>query len=63
MISQVTFNKDKWITAMMLDPITGLDPPDVKIRAAEGINAASSFIQGYWIWCVILRVMVQNAIR
>lgn len=50
MISQVTFNKEKWITAMMLDPETGLDPPGVKIRAAEGIDAASSFIQGYWIW-------------
>lgn len=35
---------------MMLDPDTGLDPPDVKIRAAKGINAASTFIQGYWIW-------------
>ncbi|KXN91081.1 Phospholipid:diacylglycerol acyltransferase [Leucoagaricus sp. SymC.cos] len=35
MISQVTFNKEKWIAAMMLDPVTGLDPPDVKIRAAE----------------------------
>jgi len=51
MISQVTFNRDKWISALMLDPVTGLDPPGVKMRAAEGINAASSFIQGYWIWC------------
>jgi phospholipid:diacylglycerol acyltransferase len=51
MISQVTFNKEKWIAAMMLDPVTGLDPPDAKIRAAEGIDAASAFIQGYWIWC------------
>lgn len=50
MLSQVTFNKEKWIQAMMLDPVTGLDPPGVKIRAAEGIDAASSFIQGYWIW-------------
>jgi len=54
MLSQVTFNKEKWIAAMMLDPVTGLDPPDVKVRPAEGINAASSFIQGYWIWCVAL---------
>ncbi|KAG6899423.1 hypothetical protein C0993_010390 [Termitomyces sp. T159_Od127] len=54
MISQVTFNKDKWISAMMLDPITGLDPPDVRIRAAEGIDAASSFVQGYWIWSKIV---------
>ncbi len=52
MISQVTFNRDKWISALMLDPVTGLDPPGVKVRAAEGIDAASSFIQGYWLWCV-----------
>lgn len=55
MLSQVTFNRDKWIAAMMLDPVTGLDPPDAKIRAAEGIDAASTFIQGYWIWCVHFR--------
>lgn len=53
MISQVMFNKEKWIAAMMLDPVTGLDPPDAKVRAAEGIDAASSFIQGYWIWYVV----------
>jgi phospholipid:diacylglycerol acyltransferase len=54
MISQVMFNKDKWITQMMLDPDTGLDPPGgVKVRAAEGIDAASSFVQGYWIWYVV----------
>ncbi|KAF9039497.1 LACT-domain-containing protein [Hymenopellis radicata] len=54
MLSQVTFNKEKWISAMMLDPVTGLDPPDGKVRAAEGIDAASSFIQGYWIWSKIV---------
>ncbi|KAG6837831.1 hypothetical protein H0H93_016199 [Arthromyces matolae] len=54
MISQVTFNKEKWIAAMMLDPKTGLDPPGVKIRAAEGIDAASSFVHGYWIWSKIV---------
>ena len=50
MLSQVTFNKEKWLGAMMLDHVTGLDPPGSKIRAAEGIDAASSLIQGYWIW-------------
>ncbi|KAF8813753.1 phospholipid:diacylglycerol acyltransferase [Phlegmacium glaucopus] len=54
MISQVTFNKEKWISAMMLDHVTGLDPPDAKIRAAEGIDAASSLVQGYWIWSKIV---------
>ncbi|KAL1736356.1 Lecithin:cholesterol acyltransferase-domain-containing protein [Schizophyllum commune] len=54
MISQVTFNRERWMSALLLDPVTGLDPPDVKVRAAEGINAASSFIQGYWLWSKIV---------
>lgn len=54
MLSQVTFNKEKWIAAMMLDPLTGLDPPGAKVRAAEGIDAASSFIQGFWIWSKVV---------
>ncbi|KAJ7874819.1 phospholipid:diacylglycerol acyltransferase [Mycena olivaceomarginata] len=54
MLSLVTFNRDKWISAMMLDPVTGLDPLGAKVRAAEGIDAASSFIQGYWIWAKIV---------
>ncbi|KAF4567493.1 hypothetical protein EYR36_011115 [Pleurotus pulmonarius] len=54
MVSQVTFNREKWIAAMMLDPITGLDPPDAKVRAAEGFDAASSFVQGYWLWSKII---------
>ncbi|KAH9927405.1 LACT-domain-containing protein [Amylocystis lapponica] len=54
MISQVTFNKEKWMAALLLDPITGLDPPGAKVRAAEGIDAASSFIQGYWLWSKIV---------
>ncbi|KAL5521320.1 hypothetical protein ACEPAG_9244 [Sanghuangporus baumii] len=54
MIAQVTLNKDKWMNAVLLDPISGLDPPGVKVRAAQGIDAASSFIQGYWIWSKIV---------
>lgn len=54
MVQQVTFNKDKWMAALMLDPVTGLDPAGAKVRAAEGIDAASSFIHGYWIWSKIV---------
>ena len=50
MISQVTFNREKWLNGLLLDPVTGLDPPGAKVMAAEGIDAASSFIQGYWLW-------------
>ncbi|CCM00154.1 uncharacterized protein FIBRA_02182 [Fibroporia radiculosa] len=54
MLSQVMFNKERWMSAIMLDPISGLDPPGAKVRAAEGIDAASSFIQGYWLWSKIV---------
>ncbi|EKM53495.1 uncharacterized protein PHACADRAFT_197922 [Phanerochaete carnosa HHB-10118-sp] len=54
MITQVTFNREKWMNALLLDPVTGLDPPGAKVRAAEGIDAASSFIQGYWLWSKIV---------
>ncbi|KIY50299.1 LACT-domain-containing protein [Fistulina hepatica ATCC 64428] len=54
MITQVTFNREKWLAAIMLDPVTGLDVADTKVRAVQGIDAASSFIQGYWIWSKII---------
>jgi phospholipid:diacylglycerol acyltransferase len=38
----------------MLDTETGLDPPGVKLRAAQGFDAADFFITGYWIWNKIL---------
>ena len=36
MLSQVTFNKEKWMSSVMLDPQTGLDPEGIKVRAAQG---------------------------
>lgn len=38
----------------MLDKQTGLDPPGVKLRAAQGFDATDFFITGYWIWNKIL---------
>lgn len=61
MLSQVTFNRDKWMNAIMLDPVTGLDPPGAKVRAAEGIEAASSFIQGYWLWYALCPTRVGSS--
>ena len=57
MLSRVTFNREKWMRVMMLDPDTGLDAPGAKVRAAEGINTASNFMTGYWIW---LRLFVSG---
>ena len=53
-------NREKWIAALMLDPETGLDPPGVKLRAAQGIDAASSFIQGMFYFCYSHHICSNN---
>lgn len=40
--------------AMALDPETGLDPEGAKVRSAQGLDAASYFVTGYWIWSKII---------
>jgi len=54
MMRTIVLEKDLWIKHLSLDPITGLDPPGIKVRAAEGLDAASYFITGYWIWSKII---------
>ncbi|CAE6486931.1 unnamed protein product [Rhizoctonia solani] len=46
MVRAVVTDRDRWIAALMLDPDTGLDPPGVKVRAAQGLDAASTFLPG-----------------
>lgn len=41
MIKAVVTERDKWIAALMIDPETGLDPPGVKVRAAQGLDAGN----------------------
>merc|ERR1711939_43310 len=51
MLRALAMNKDGWVKAMSLDPVTGLDPPGgLRVRAAQGLDAASAFLPGYWIW-------------
>lgn len=52
----VLTDKERWVEAISLDLETGLDPPGHKVRSAQGLDAASEFIQGYWIW----QKVVQN---
>lgn len=55
MVRAVLTEREKWIKALSLDPVTGLDPsPDIKVRAAQGIDAASTFVPGYWIWSKVI---------
>lgn len=45
--------KEVWKQHIMLDKKTGLDPPGLKLRAAQGFDATDFFITGYWIWSKI----------
>ncbi|KAG7134543.1 Phospholipid:diacylglycerol acyltransferase like protein [Verticillium longisporum] len=50
MMRALVMDKDNWKRHIMLDKQTGLDPPNIKLRAAQGFDATDFFITGYWIW-------------
>ncbi|KAJ2803230.1 phospholipid:diacylglycerol acyltransferase [Coemansia guatemalensis] len=50
MFKAILLDKECWVQHMMLDKKSGLDPPNIKLRAAQGLDAADYFITGYWIW-------------
>ncbi|KAG6006096.1 hypothetical protein E4U21_007393 [Claviceps maximensis] len=50
MMKALVMDKEQWKKHVMLDKKTGLDPPEVKLRAAQGFDATDFFITGYWIW-------------
>ncbi|KAI5919719.1 Lecithin:cholesterol acyltransferase [Camillea tinctor] len=54
MMRALVMDKEVWKKHIMLDKRTGLDPPNIKLRAAQGFDATDFFITGYWIWNKIL---------
>ncbi|KAH8891667.1 LACT-domain-containing protein [Thozetella sp. PMI_491] len=54
MMRALVMEKEVWKRHIMLDERTGLDPPGIKLRAAQGFDATDFFITGYWIWNKIL---------
>ena len=54
MMRALVLDKASWKRHIMLDKLTGLDPPGIKLRAAQGFDASDFFITGYWIWNKIL---------
>ncbi|KAK4613358.1 Phospholipid:diacylglycerol acyltransferase [Fulvia fulva] len=54
MMRALVLDKASWKRHIMLDKITGLDPPGIKLRSSQGFDAADFFITGYWIWNKIL---------
>jgi phospholipid:diacylglycerol acyltransferase len=54
MLRTMLMDKSCWLKHIMLDPETGLDPPGIRLRAAQGFEAADFFVTGYWIWNKVL---------
>lgn len=54
MMRALVMDKAGWKNHIMLDKETGLDPPGIKLRAAQGFDATDFFITGYWIWNKII---------
>lgn len=54
MMRALVLEKEVWKRHIMLDKHTGLDPPGIKLRAAQGFDATDFFITGYWIWNKII---------
>lgn len=51
-----TFLADRhcWRQHLSLHPKTGMDPPNIRLRAAQGFEAADNFIATYWVWSKII---------
>lgn len=42
---------------MSLDPVTGLDPKGIKLRAANGLEAVDYFMPGYHVWAKLVEAL------
>ena len=54
MLRIMLIDKYCWMEHMRLDPFTGLDPKDIKLRAAQGIEAADFLLPGFWVWARVI---------
>ncbi len=48
-----------WMEHMKLDPITGLDPSGIRIRPAQGLEAADFLLPGFWVWARIIENLAE----
>uniref|UniRef100_A0A6V2L6H5 Phospholipid:diacylglycerol acyltransferase n=1 Tax=Ditylum brightwellii TaxID=49249 RepID=A0A6V2L6H5_9STRA len=45
---------DCYLKHLELDPITGSDPPNIRVRASQGFEAADYFMSAYWVWAKLI---------
>lgn len=44
MMRALVLDKASWKRHIMLDKVTGMDPPGIKLRAAQGFDAADLYV-------------------
>jgi len=56
MVQNFLQDRDCWLRHLKLDPLTGLDPqdPEIRLRAAQGFEAADYLISNYWVWAHLI---------
>lgn len=48
-------DRECWKVHLSLDPITGQDPPGIRLRNADGFQAADWWTGAFWVWDRIIR--------
>lgn len=54
MLRTLLMDKECWIEHLRLNPLTGSDPEGIRMRAAQGLEAADFILPGFWVWARII---------
>ena len=54
MLRTLLMDKECWTDHLRLNPETGGDPEGIRIRAAQGLEAADFIMPGFWVWARII---------
>lgn len=54
MLINMISNINEWARQISLDPETGLDPPEIKVRPGIGFSSSDYILPLYWVWQKIL---------
>lgn len=54
MLRTLLMDKQCWIEHLRVDPRTGGDPPGIRVRAAQGLEAADFLLPGFWVWAHVI---------
>ena len=47
-------DRDCWRKHLQLNPQTGMDPDNIRVRSAQGFEAADNFFATFWVWSKII---------